>query len=109
MREASIYALPRPDTSFDLVICCGVLGHLADPPPASPGGASPACPPAGSDLDPWELRAGRILNPRARPLASRPRQHPGHVNTSAAAPSSPSPPPPSTPSSRVRRPLPPGR
>jgi ubiquinone/menaquinone biosynthesis C-methylase UbiE len=31
MREASIYALPHPTASVDLVICCEVLEHLADP------------------------------------------------------------------------------
>lgn len=30
-REASVYALPHQDAAFDLVICCEVLEHLAEP------------------------------------------------------------------------------
>jgi len=31
LREASIYALPFEDASFDLVVCCEVLEHLGEP------------------------------------------------------------------------------
>ncbi len=31
LREASIYALPYADASVDLVVCCEVLEHLAEP------------------------------------------------------------------------------
>jgi ubiquinone/menaquinone biosynthesis C-methylase UbiE len=30
-RQASVYELPFPDASFDLVLCCEVLEHLAEP------------------------------------------------------------------------------
>ena len=30
-REASIYELPYEDASFDLVLCCEVMEHLAEP------------------------------------------------------------------------------
>jgi len=77
LREASIYALPWPDQSFDLVICCEVLEHLADP---AAGLAELARVSARQVLisTPWEP-AWRILNlARGRYLRAL-GNTPGHV------------------------------